>query len=542
MSFAGPARRAPESLVKDQYDIVIIGGGINGAGIARDAAMRGLSVLLLEKNDFGGGTTSWSSRLIHGGLRYLEYAEIPLVYESLRERRILREVAPHLVKPIRLTIPVYEYGRRGPLVIRLGMLAYDLLSLAKRIPRHRMLSRDELILAEPGLDRQGLKAGAQYYDGQVTFIERLVMENVLSARAAGADVRNYSPAIGINVRERCVRAVQFLDGATGRETEVSARVVINAAGPWVDRVLATVNREIRQFMGGTKGSHIVVDPFEGAPTDACYVEARQDGRPFFIIPWNRQYLIGTTDIRYDGDPGELTASAEEIDYLIAETNTVIPSAALSREDINFAYAGVRPLPRRDKGPESAITRKHIIMKHRRVARGLISIIGGKITTYRNLAEQAVNAAVRHLDGDAGRCKTRTAILPGADGLDAARQRLESDARFSDAAVDRLLSIYGGTVRQVLDIADESPFDEFIDTDRTILAAEVAHAMRNEMATNLVDIVHRRMMTGLTRDQGESYSSRIAECAAREAGWDSRELARQVKELASYNARFRPGAD
>lgn len=542
MSFAGPARRGPDSLVKDQYDIVIVGGGINGAGIARDAAMRGLSVLLLEKNDFGGGTTSWSSRLIHGGLRYLEYAEIPLVYESLRERRILREVAPHLVKPIRLTIPVYEYGRRGPLVIRLGMLAYDLLSLAKRIPRHRMLSRDELILAEPGLDRQGLKAGAQYYDGQVTFIERLVMENVLSARAAGADVRNYSPAIGINVRERCVRAVQFLDGATGRETEVSARVVINAAGPWVDRVLATVNREIRQFMGGTKGSHIVVDPFEGAPTDACYVEARQDGRPFFIIPWNRQYLIGTTDIRYDGDPGELTASAEEIDYLIAETNTVIPSAALSREDINFAYAGVRPLPRRDKGPESAITRKHIIMKHRRVARGLISIIGGKITTYRNLAEQAVNAAVRHLDGDAGRCKTRTAILPGADGLDAARQRLESDARFSDAAVDRLLSIYGGTVRQVLDIADESPFDEFIDTDRTILAAEVAHAMRNEMATNLIDIVHRRMMSGLSRDQGESHSSRIAECAAREAGWDGRELARQVKELASYNARFRPGAD
>ena len=528
--------------MKNQYDIVVIGGGINGAGIARDAALRGLRVLLLEKNDFGSGTTSWSSRLIHGGLRYLEYAELSLVHESLRERRILREVAPHLVSPIRLTIPVYEHGRRGALVIRLGMLVYDLLSLTKRVPRHRMLSREELIRAEPGLDRQGLIAGAQYYDGQVTFTERLVIENVLSARAAGADVRNYSPVIGINVGERRIRGVQFLDGATGRESEVTASVVINAAGPWVDRVLATVNREVRRFMGGTKGSHIVVDPFHGAPTDACYVEARQDGRPFFIIPWNDQYLIGTTDIRYDGDPGELTASEEEIDYLVAETNEVIPSAALSREDINFAYAGVRPLPRRDKGPESAITRKHIIVKHRRIARGLISIIGGKITTYRNLAEQAVDAAVRYLDVDAGRCSTRIALLPGADDLAAARKRLASDSRFSEAAVDRLLSIYGSAVTQVLEIANEAPFDEFVDADRTILAAEAVHAIRNEMARELIDIVHRRMMTGLARDQGVSVSESIAACAALEAGWGGREQARHIRKLDDYNARFKPRDD
>jgi len=542
MSSAGPVKPGPETTVLEHYDIVIVGGGINGAGIARDAAMRGLSVLLLEKNDFGGGTTSWSSRLIHGGLRYLEYAEIPLVYESLRERRILREVAPHLVKSIRLTIPLYEHGRRGPFVVKLGMLAYDLLSLGKKVPGHRMLNRDELIRAEPGLERQGLKAGAQYYDSQVTFTERLVMENVLSARAAGADVRNYSPAIGIIVRGRRVRAVQFRDSVTSREVEVGASVVINAAGPWVDRVLATVNREIRRFMGGTKGSHIVVDPFEGAPADACYVEARHDGRPFFIIPWNGQYLIGTTDIRYDGNPDELTASDEEIDYLLRETNDVIPTAALSRDDINFAYAGVRPLPRRVKGPESAITRKHIILKHRKVARGLISIIGGKITTYRNLAEQAVNVAVRYLDVDAGKCMTRIATLPGADDLAAARERLEADTRFNAAAVERLLSIYGSTVSQVLDIADETPFDDFIDAERTILAAEAAHAMRNEMARTLVDIVHRRMMIGLRRDQGALHTTRIAEIAVREAKWGSRELTRQLRELDRYNARLRPATE
>jgi glycerol-3-phosphate dehydrogenase len=309
----------------------------------------------------------------------------------------------------------------------------------------------------------------------------------------------------------------------------------------VDRVLATVNREVGEFMGGTKGSHIVVDKFDGAPKDACYVEARQDGRPFFIIPWNGQYLIGTTDIRCDGDPGNMDVSEEEIAYLLRETNNVIPSAGLSASDINFAYAGVRPLPKRDKGPESAITRKHVILKHRKLARGLISIIGGKITTYRNLAEQAVDTAARRIKADASKCETRTALLPGAQDLAAARERLESDARFSDAAVERLLSVYGGSVLTVLDIADEPALGGFIDADRTILSAEVAHAIRNEMATNLIDVVHRRMMTGLMRDRGESCAQRIAELAGSEAGWESRNLAEELKALDRYNKRFRPVA-
>jgi glycerol-3-phosphate dehydrogenase len=182
------------------YDIVVVGGGINGAGIARDAALRGLRVLLLEKYDFGGATSAWSSRLIHGGLRYLEYAEIPLVFESLHERRRLRQLAPHLVERLRLTIPIYKQSRRGKLMIRLGMIAYDLLSIGKKVPRHRMMSRDELIAAEPGINQEGLLGAAEYYDAQVTYIERLVLENIIGAHEAGAEVRNYCPAIGINVR------------------------------------------------------------------------------------------------------------------------------------------------------------------------------------------------------------------------------------------------------------------------------------------------------------------------------------------------------
>lgn len=521
------------------YDIVVIGGGINGAGIARDAALRGLRVLLLEKSDFGSGTTSWSSRLIHGGLRYLEYGEIPLVFESLHERRRLRHAAAHLVTRLRLNIPIYRGGKRSKFIIRLGMIAYDLLSIGKNIPRHRMLTRDELLREEPGLLQDGLVGGAQYYDAQVTFAERLVIENIIAAKAAGADVRNHSPVIGINVRQGAVHGLQFADYRSGTEIEVNARVVINAAGPWVDKVLGIVNREMPRFMGGTKGSHIVVGAFEGAPRSAFYIEAQKDGRPFFIIPWNKQYLIGTTDIRYDGDPDDVVASEEELDYLLNETNRVFPAAKLSRENIHFAYAGVRPLPKRDKGPESAITRKHIIFKHRKQARGLISIIGGKLTTYRNLAEQAVDAAERLSGVNVEPCQTRSLSLPGAANLEEATKQLNSVTDLSPACVLRLLGIYGSRAVELTEIARTEFADSYLDAEKTVLAAEVAYVIRNEMAVNLIDIVHRRMMVGLRPDQGLSMADEIASIAADESGWNKVERERQLKALRDYSEHFRP---
>lgn len=520
-----------------EYDIAVIGGGINGAGIARDAASRGLSVILLEKEDFGSGTTSWSSRLIHGGLRYLEYGEIPLVFESLHERRRLRLLAPHLVRSIRLTIPIFRHSRRGKFLIRLGMLAYDLLSLGKKIPRHRMLSREEMLLETPQLRSDGLVGGAQYYDAQLAYAERLVIENVIAAHDAGAVVRNHSPVIGINVRQGEVHSLQFVDQRSGEETEIHALVIVNAAGPWVDRVLATVNREMHQFMGGTKGSHIVVGCFDGAPESAFYVEAGADGRPFFIIPWNEQFLIGTTDIRYEGDPGDVVASRKEIDYLLAETNLVFPSAELGIDDIHYTYAGVRPLPRREKGPESAITRKHIILRHKKQARGLISIIGGKLTTYRNLAEQAVNKAVRLLGGDAGACRTRTEPLPGGTGLDAAREELTGNRALSTRCVERLLAIYGGRAVEIPRLPDAPA--GFIDAEQTILAAEIVFVMRAEFATTLADIVYRRTMLGLNPDQGAELVTEIARIAADEAGWDKAEKSRQLQALEAHRRRLQP---
>ena len=525
------------------YDIAVIGGGINGAGIARDAAMRGLKVLLLDKEDFGSGTTSWSSRLIHGGLRYLEYAEIPLVFESLHERRRLREHAPHLIEKLSLIIPVYEDSRRGMFIIRLGMIAYDLLSIGKKVPRHRMLDREALLREAPAILETGLLGGAQYYDGQANYPERIVIENVIAAAAAGADVRNHSPVIGINVREGRVRSLQYVDHASGRELEVSARVIINAAGPWVDRVLSTVNREFAPLMGGTKGSHIIVGEFDGAPASAFYVEAASDGRPFFIIPWNGQYLIGTTDIRFEGDAGDVTPDEEEIDYLLDETNRVFPTAALSRDDIHYVYAGVRPLPRREEGPESAITRKHIILRHRREARGLISIIGGKLTTYRSLAEQAVDKSLRLIDKRAGRCRTRDEPLPGGKDYERAVHALADRDDIGEACARRLLSIYGGRAVDLVEAGLDSSDDGFIDAARTVLAAEVRYAIEQEHAKTLTDIVHRRMMTGLRPDNGVSLNEEIATLAADVAGWDKAELKRQVDELERWNARLAlPGED
>jgi glycerol-3-phosphate dehydrogenase len=522
----------------DRFDLVVIGGGINGAGIARDADMRGINTLLLEMNDFGSGTSSWSSRLIHGGLRYLEYGEIPLVYESLRERRRLRRTARHLVHEIRLDIPIYQGGKRGLLMLKAGMLAYDLLSIGKTLPRHRMLSRSEFLENEPGVSGNGLKGGAQYFDGQVTFAERLVIENVIAAQAAGATVKNYSPATAIEIDQGRVRAVRYTDAAMGREAEVRTRVVVNAAGPWIDHVLGTANRPMPELMGGTKGSHIVVGAFDGAPKDAFYIEAYIDARPFFVIPWNGQYLIGTTDIRYKGDPGAATASVEEIDYLLSETNRVFPRAKLTRRDVHYAYAGVRPLPIQSRKSESAITRRHIIRNHQRNARGLLSVIGGKLTTYRSLAEQVTDRVAKMLGG-ADDCRTRETFLPGATGLVAAKADAGALEGLSEQGAARLLGIYGGRTRKVLDLAYEEPsLAALLDAEKTVLAAEVAFAVRQEFARHLTDILHRRTMVGLAPDLGESLAEPIANVAAQELGWSDAQKQSELQLLREYNERLK----
>jgi glycerol-3-phosphate dehydrogenase len=522
------------------YDLAVIGAGINGAGIARDAALRGLDVIIIDKNDMCSGCSGISSRLIHGGLRYLEYGEIGLVYESLHERRYLRLTAPHLVEPLRICIPIYQGARRSKLLIRLGMIAYDILSWSKTIPSHHMLSADEMKSAEPGLASVGLRGAACYYDAQVTYAERLVLENLIGAKAAGAEIRLHCEVTKIVVDDGKVAAVDYRDPAGGA-THVAAKSVVNAAGPWVDKVLKNAPTGTKCLIGGTKGSHIVVGKFAGAPAGAFYVEAESDGRPFFIIPWNDQSLIGTTDIRSDGDLDHCRASADEVDYLLDDTHRVVPDAGLQRKDIHYAYAGVRPLPHKEEGPESAITRRHIILENKDIARGLLSIIGGKLTTYRNLAEQAVDKVGKVLRRRLPACRTRNADLPGAWGIDRARVALEALGILSEDGVERLLSIYGGRASGIVDLCTDAPeLRRTLDGARTVLAAEVAFVIRQEFAVSLEDIVFRRMMIGFDADQGRAHYEEIAALAAVETGWSPEFVAQQLGQLHEYASSLRVG--
>ena len=518
-----------------QYDVAVIGAGINGAGIARDAALRGLSVVILDQGDMCSGTSWISSRLIHGGLRYLEYGEIPLVYESLNERRCLRRIAGHLVKPLRICIPVYEGSRRGPWLIKLGMVLYDLLSWHKKLRHHKMLDRDEIVTREPGLRHEGLRAAACYYDAQVAFAERLVLENLLAARSAGADVLTYSRVTAVEHADERITRLSYEDAITGQPADIYPRSIVNAAGPWVDDVLTTTDYSGPRLIGGTKGSHIVVSRFAGAPREAFYVEASADGRPFFIIPWNDLMLIGTTDIRFDGDLSDVRASRAEVDYLLDETNRVFRGAKLGIGDVHYAYAGVRPLPHREKGPESAITRKHIIKAHSDIAVGLFSIIGGKLTTYRNLAEQAVDRIGKALERKMPECRTHDTILPGAWGLDEASEALVAVEELTDSGVERLLRIYGGRSKAIAVLADDRPeLARCIDNKGHVLAAEVAFVIAEELPRTLTDIVYRRMMIGLDADQGRPMYDAVADIATGEFRWDPERKEAELRELVRFS--------
>jgi len=523
-------------------DVAVIGAGVNGAGIARDAAMRGLSVAVFDQQDLCSGTSAWSSRLVHGGLRYLEYAEIPLVFESLHERRYLLDIARHLVRPLPIAIPVFDGARRGRWLVRAGMLAYDLLSIGKALPRHRMLDADEMLAEYPGMQSQGLRGGARYFDAQVTYAERLVLENLLAARAAGADVRLWHEVTSIEVDEGTVQAIRFRDAA-GNDGRLQARVVVNAAGPWVDNVLRRTGERAPRLIGGTKGSHVVVSRFPGAPETAFYVEAGSDGRPIFILPWNGLFLIGTTDIRCEGDPGDVRASRDEIGYLLAETNRVFPQAGLSETDVHYAYAGVRPLPYRAAGPESAITRRHIIRRDKDIAGNLLSIIGGKLTTYRHLAEQVVDRAGKCLRRRLPACRTHDTPLPGAHGTEDAQRELAALGALSDDGVRRLAGLYGGRGRRLARLArEDASLGAPLDSARTVLCAEVALACHEEFATTLTDIVFRRLMIGLAADQGRPLYGAVAAAASRELNWSDETRVDELRRLEAFadSLRVPPG--
>src|SRR6266850_3299764 len=527
-----------------EFDLIIIGAGINGAGVARDAAMRGLKVLLLDKGDIGSGTSSWTTRLIHGGLRYLEHGEFGLVRESLREREALMHIAPHLITSLPFLVPIYTGARRGRWTMRAGMIAYDLLSFDKTLPSHRMLSKAETLHTLPALEPENLRGSAVYYDAQVEFAERLVLENAISAFEHGAAVLTYARVERFILEGGIARGVEFTNQLTGDNHSARGEIILNAAGPWVDQLLTKAGAVSSQLIGGTKGSHIIVAPFAGAPAGAIYVEAETDHRPFFIIPWNGNYLIGTTDIRYRGDLDHVQIETEEIDYLLRETNRIIPAANLSRDRILYTYAGIRPLPFTGNKGEQSITRRHFIRRHPQVA-NLFSIVGGKLTTYRSLAEEAVDLVFKNTGRSIVKCKTDQVPLPGAATPDTVPnfadfcKAFKLNSGLPVAISERLLRIYGTRSAAIVKlVADDSSLPDVFDVETQAIAAEVVYAFEHELAQTLTDCFLRRTMVGLNSTSGLNAVEAAGIIAQNHLGWSKVRVAEEVSSYRKYVERFR----
>ncbi|MET0863505.1 MAG: glycerol-3-phosphate dehydrogenase/oxidase [Nakamurella sp.] len=518
--------------MKREYDIAVIGAGINGAAIAREAVTRGLSVIVVDKADIGSGTSAWSSRLIHGGLRYLEHGELRLVHESLHDREQLLHIAPHLVKPLAFVVPVYKHNHKPGWMFWAGMYLYDGLSLRKSVPRHRRLNRKAIKIELPSLNRDGLSAALRYYDGQVAYAERLVLDTVLSAVAAGADVLTYSEVVRVRVEAgKATGLIVRRVGATD-EVTVSAKTVVNAAGPWVDE--ASAGLALDRMIGGTKGTHIIVDPFPGAPDVAIYYEARSDNRAVLVIPWNGRYLIGTTDDRFDGDADKVHGESEEIDYLIAETNSLIPGAQLTSESVLYTYAGIRPLPYRPAGSTGSIPRSHFILTHESIG-NLVTVVGGKLTPHLSLANEVTDKIAALLGLRLSKSRADRSPLPGAVDWETASVALARELPWNETIVSRLLAVYGTRSRELLRLAGDDPkWAVTIGSGRgAIVAGEVALAITAEGAIHLADILHRRTMVGLEPSLGLDIEHPVAELAAPLLGWSKDDVEEEIRAHRAY---------
>jgi len=530
------------------FDLLVIGGGINGAGIARDAALRGLSVCLVEKNDWGWGTSAKSSKLAHGGLRYLEQFEFGLVHEALQDRERLLRQAPHLVRPLRFLYPIYPHvaARR---TVRVGLLLYDVLSHGKSVEGRDHHSVEETLRVAPGLEREGLKGGATYTDGQIQHVERLVAELVVDAAAHGALCLNHARVKEILVgpddagTERARGAV-VVDGK-GREATVRSRATVNAAGPWVDDVLGRLGAGRPPKVRKTKGVHVLVPRFLDT---AVIVKAASDGRTFFIIPWQEHCIIGTTDTDYTGDPGDAVAEPEDVAYLLEEARRYFPDAPL--DEVRYTYAGVRALVNEEGLTESNVTRRHILYDHGRKEglEGLWTLQGGKITTYRSLAEECVDRVATALGrNDVSKAHpTREGTLPGGPLIDwetyraAAVRTAQADHGLLPRSAEHLVDTYGARWAQVLSSSREAGAVDGAERVRKglpHLRAEVDFAVREEGARTLGDVMLRRTTMGLARDGAPEVARSVAARMAGLLGWDRRRLAEERRRYADEAAMF-----
>ena len=529
------------------YDILIIGGGITGAAAVRDAALRGLKVALVEKNDFAWGTSSRSTKLLHGGLRYLERFEFGMVREACRERELMLELAPHLAHPRPFLYLQYKGYPEGMLKLRAGLTVYDMFSGNPGERRHKMLNRDKLLAIEPHLNPDGLKGCGYYYDF-LTDDARLTIETIKGGCEAGAHVANYVEATGFVMENGRVAGAQVRDQITGEEGVIKALQVINCGGPWVDKVRFLEEGVSGRRLRPTKGVHIVLSKKDFPLNHAVFLRAPSDNRVVWPIPALDSELvyIGTTDTDYDGSLDDVVATEEDIDYLLEVANHTIPGCNLGREHVIGTWAGLRPLiSPEDARDASAVSREHEIFTS---PNGLLTIGGGKLTTARVMGQQVVDEAAKLLSKNFGMNDIRVSNskhvpVSGGDAqqIKAAQQKL-ANLDLETAVPERLVGLYGGNAVKIADMIKNDPEAATSMGGNNVIAAEVQYAVQEEVAQTVTDFFTRRAsLFYWLRDGGLDIVEPVSLEMAQLLAWDESTRTQQINDYREWVAenRFEP---
>ncbi|MFQ5899434.1 MAG: glycerol-3-phosphate dehydrogenase/oxidase, partial [Candidatus Methylomirabilia bacterium] len=499
----------------EMFDALVIGGGIAGAGVARDLAARGVSVALFEKGDFASGTTSRSSKLIHGGLRYLELLDFGLVRESLRERETLRRVAPHLIRPLPFLIPIYRGSGRGLIKVRIGLTLYDLLRPARGAERSRIFTAPEALALEPEIRPDDLRGAGYYFDDLLLFPERLCLENVLSAVRHGARAFNYCQVEEVVRGRTGIDSLKVRDLLSNQVHTVRGRVIINAAGPWVDRIreLARIGERGKRVIRTTKGIHCLLPRM----TDRALYLSTGDERMIFVIPWRGFSLVGTTDTDFDGDPDRLWATKDEVAYLLGELRRVLQDPRVAQHNVCYSYAGVRPLTFVAGRPPAKISRQHRVFSEGPGGK-FLSITGTKLTCFRSLSERVGDRALTALGR---RRPSRTTDL-ALDGTDQApptievRAWMDVSAEMAATGLDRetlemLVETYGRAYPRILHLARKlADGTKRLCPPNLEIVAQLHHAVSDELVVSLQDFLLRRTGIGASLCQGLDCAGAIGE--------------------------------
>lgn len=533
MSFSAHQRKKNlERLSHEQFDIAIVGGGITGAGVARDAASRGMKVALVESRDFAFGTSSRSSKLIHGGIRYLENLEFGLVFEALSERKTLFEIAPHLVHPLKFVLPIYETSKVGMFKMGLGMFLYDVLSMFDAPEVHERLDREGTTTRLPLLQQKGLAGAYAYYDAYMDD-DRLTLETHRSAADLGAVATNYTNVINVEYREGKVVALQCKDQTTGKEFSVRAKHFIGSVGPWTDIFGTEILHDWQKALRPTKGVHLTFDRKRLPLKEAIVMVDDAKNRIVFGIPRHEMIIIGTTDTDYPGDPAKVHTVDADVEYILNVIEEYFPGANITRDDIIASYSGVRPLVYDGSASEGKTSREHKIWAD---PRNFTFVAGGKYTTYRHMAEQIVNFSLEQLSLDDrvrfSKPNTKTALNSKASLENMAKARAqeqELSAKYGVSLddVSFLVERHGIEAVDILEIAK-------VRGHRSIWQMEAFHAINQTMCLNLDDFYIRRAPLFLARkDHGMPFVDEICEVFSHELGWTVDEIQKQKQKIEAH---------